>query len=99
MVWPSVHIKGNRIKKHMKCGRYHKERDKITEDSGRMLPFFKCPMKLYLGDDYQCQLISQVEIPGNFIHYEGSIQHQLRRPFAKNSILNLIEPNDLIPVQ
>lgn len=49
MVWPSVHITGNRIKKYMKCGRYHKECDKITEDGGRMLPFFKCPMKLYLG--------------------------------------------------
>lgn len=68
------------------------------EDSGRISPFFKCLMKPFLGGDYQCQLISQIEIPGNFIHYEGSIQHQLWRIFAKNSNSNLIEPNDLIPM-
>lgn len=57
----------------------------MTENNERLSPFLKCLMKLYLGNDRQQQLTSQIEIPRNCVPHEGSIQQQLGRILAENS--------------
>lgn len=57
----------------------------MTDNTERSSPFFKCLIKLYLGNDRQQQLTSQIEIPRNCGSHEGSIQKQLGRILAENS--------------